>query len=83
MKIIEDLYYGNVKMGKASKEQLEIIHLIDKNEQRLKDTLTQKQKDILQKLIDCYDELCDISAREAYILGFSLGTKIIIESVTI
>ena len=81
MSIIEDLYYGNVKTGKASKEQLDIIRLIDNNEQKLKETLTQKQKEILEKLIDCYDELCDTSCREAYTLGFSIGAKIVIESV--
>ncbi len=81
MSIIEDLYYGEIETGKASAEQLEILRLIDKNEQKLKNTFTQQQQAVFESLCDCFDELCEISSKEAFILGFSMGVKIVMESV--
>jgi len=79
MKIIEDLYYGEIETGKASTEQLEIVRLIEKNEECLLKNFTDKQKEDFEKFCDCFDELSEICQREAFIRGFAMGARIIID----
>ena len=45
----------------------------------LNETLTDKQKEILEKFNDCYDELTDINEREIFVYAFRLGARIAIE----
>lgn len=42
-------------------------------------TLNEKQKEILEKFDDCYNELTDINEREIFIYAFKLGIRIAIE----
>ena len=42
-------------------------------------TLTDKQKEILEKFDDCYAELTDINEREIFVYAFRLGARIAIE----
>ena len=42
-------------------------------------TLTDKQKDMLEKFDDCYAELTDITEREIFVYAFRLGARIAIE----
>ena len=41
--------------------------------------LTDKQKEILEKFDDCYNELTDINEREIFVYAFRLGARIAIE----
>ena len=45
----------------------------------LQATLTDKQKEILEKFDDCYAELTDINEREIFVYAFRLGARIAIE----
>lgn len=81
--IIEDLWYGNICLSieshKANKEaKLLMGHIADFHDNQL-GTLTEKQKEILEKFDDCYAELTDINEREIFKYAFQLGTRIAIE----
>jgi hypothetical protein len=45
----------------------------------LKGKLTDKQKEILEKFDDCWNELTDINEREIFVYAFKLGARIAIE----
>ena len=81
--ILEELFYGNVcpssdchSKDEGTKKLME--HLADHHE-KLNNTLTDKQKELLAKFDDCYGELTDINEREVFVYAFRLGARIAIE----
>ena len=81
--ILEELFYGNVcpntDCRSQDKETKELIgYLADHHDALLKE-LTDKQKEILEKFDDCYNELTDINEREIFVYAFRLGARIAIE----
>lgn len=85
MNIIEELYYGNLlpseKHAKLSDELKELLKLLNRNEDDLLKTLSDEQKIIFEKLKDCNREISEISEREAFLCGFQLGARIIIDVI--
>ena len=83
MKIIEDLYYGRVSPYEMSistaPEYQKLKALADKNEDLLRETLSDEQKDLLEKLIECITDISSISERDMFIAGFRLGVKLMID----
>ena len=81
--ILEELWYGNVcpNIGyrEATKEAKELMGYIADHHDNLQATLTDKQKEILEKFDDCYAELTDINEREIFVYAFRLGARIAIE----
>ena len=61
--------------------QTMIIEYITDHHTALKETLTDKQKEIFEKFNDCYDELMDINEREIFVYAFRLGARIAIEVI--
>ena len=53
--------------------------LADKNENLLKETLSDEQKELLEKLIECITDISSISERDMFIAGFRLGVKLMID----
>ena len=81
--ILEELFYGNVcpntDCRNQEKETKELMgYLADHHDALLKE-LTDKQKEILEKFDDCYNELTDINEREIFVYAFRLGARIAIE----
>lgn len=84
--ILEDLFYGNIcpntDCRSKTKETKELMgYVADHHDALLKD-MTDKQKETLEKLNDCYDELTDINEREIFVYAFKLGARIAIEVLT-
>ena len=81
--ILEELWYGNVCPNtgcrEATKEAKELMGYIADHHDNLQATLTDKQKEILEKFDDCYSELTDINEREIFVYAFRLGARIAIE----
>ena len=81
--IIEELWYGNICPNsggrKVTKEAKDLMRYIADHHDNLQATLTDKQKEILEKFDDCYAELTDISEREIFVYAFRLGARIAIE----
>ncbi len=85
MDILEDLYYGNLfphkKCAKLDDEMKELLGLLNRNEEKLTETLSDEQKEIFEKYKDCNQEISEICERNAFLNGFRLGARIIIEVV--
>lgn len=85
MDTLEDLYYGNLfpheKCAKLDDETKELLGLLNRNEEKLTETLSDEQKEIFGKYKDCNQEISEICERNAFLNGFRLGARIIIEVV--
>ena len=85
MNTLEDLYYGNLfpheKCAKLDDEVKELLKLLNRNEEKLTATLTEAQKETFEKYKDCNREISEICEKDAFLNGFRLGARIIIESV--
>ena len=84
MRILEEIYYGKLEwqeLTRYNKELFETSKLCYRNKEKLLSTMTDEQKLLFEKFIDCNDELHCISERESFIQGFKFATKLIIESM--
>ena len=83
MKIIEDLYYGRISPYEmsisAAPEYQKLKALADRNEDLLRQTLSDEQKELLEKLIEFVTDISSISERDMFIAGFRLGVKLMID----
>ena len=83
MKIIEDLYYGRISPYEmsisAAPEYQKLKALADRNEDLLRQTLSDEQKELLEKLIETVTDISSISERDMFINGFRLGMKLMMD----
>ena len=83
MTTLEDLYYGNIspheRYIKRGTRVDKLVKLICKNEEELNSTLTEKQKETFEKFKDCQSEITDCLETEAFISGFTIATKFMVE----
>ena len=81
--IIEELLYGNVGQNTscrdASVEEKQLMEYVARHHDSLDETLTDNQKEILEKYEDCYMELMSINERKTFVYAFRLGARIAIE----
>ena len=81
--ILEELWYGNLCPNAGSRkittEEKKLMGYVADHHDNLHSTLTDKQKEMLQKFDDCYAELTDINEREIFVYAFRMGAKITIE----
>lgn len=81
--ILEELFYGNIcpntDCRSKDKEVKELMGYIADHHDNLNKTLSDKQKELLEKFDDCYNELTDINERELFIYAFRLGARITLE----
>ena len=84
MDIINQLWYGNVspfeQYTRGDKQLKELLKLVARNREELDGTLTEKQKEILEKFEDCMSEMHSITERDAFSYGFRLGVQLMAES---
>lgn len=83
MTILEDLWYGNVRpteraIVRGSKLD-NLMNLLCQNEDDLMGGLTDKQKESFDKFKDCQSEITDCLETEAFISGFTIATKFMVE----
>ena len=83
MNIIEELWYGNISPCemdfKRGSKYSELLSYIVRHEEDLKKRLNDEEKEILEKFTECTNEMYGIAEREAFVRGFVLGARIIIE----
>ena len=53
-----------------------------RHQEDLLSRLNDEEKEIFEKFADCTTEMHDLTEREAFVKGFTLGAKIIIEVMT-
>lgn len=83
MGILEELWYGNIspcqRDFKRGSTYSELLRYIVRHEENLQKCLNDEAKEILEKFIECTNEMYGIAEREAFVRGFTLGARIIIE----
>ena len=81
--ILEELFYGNVcpnmDCRSMDEQEQQLMEYITEHHDSLQATLTDNQKEQLEKFVDCYNELTDINEREIFVYAFRLGARIAIE----
>ena len=83
MNTIQDLYYGRISPYEMSisttPEYQKLKALADKNEDLLRESLSDEQKELLEKLTESVTDISSISERDMFINGFRLGVKLMID----
>ena len=83
MKILEELWYGNIlphERDVAPKSRLECLgRLIVRNEEELDPLLSEKAKEVFEKLMENQADRTRLNECEAFVCGFRLGAKIMLE----
>ena len=84
MKTLDELWYGNIspfeQCTRGDKRLKELLKLIARNREELDGTLTDKQKETLEKFEDCMNEMHSITERDAFSYGFRFAVRLIAES---
>ena len=83
MRIIEDLWHGNIapneRFFEKDSEYAAALHEVLQHSKDLQNRLNDEDVEILEKLTESMNEMCGIGERDAFVHGFTLGAKIIIE----
>ena len=86
MKILEELYYGNISGGERTAEDREdisdLLSMIEKNRHLLLAGMIDEQKDRFQKFCDCLDERRTLEDCQSFLAGFRLGVRMMAECFT-
>ena len=81
---LNELWYGNIspfeQCTRGDKRLKELLKLVARNREELDGTLTDKQKEILEKFEDCMNEMHSITERDAFSYGFRLGVQLMAEA---
>ena len=80
--ILDELFYGNIcpntDCRSQDRETKQLMGYIADHHDNLLSTLNDRQKELLEKFDDCYNELTDINEREIFMYAFKLGAKLIL-----
>ena len=87
MDILEELWYGNITPTEYSRidnnaNYKEALNLVTQQQERLKATLTDEQKVLLEKLLTANEEFSIIIELDCFKVGFKLGARLTIEAYT-
>ena len=84
MQTISELWYGNIhpfeQCTYGDKRVKELMKLAARNHEELEKSLTEKQKEILEKLEECLNEMHDYAEQDAFSYGFRLGLRLMAEA---
>ena len=83
MRILEEFWYGNIEPTEydtsSNKEYKKLLELICRNEEKLKATMTDAQKELFEKYTDCVRENQVITDCLIFRNGFKLGARMMLE----
>ena len=83
MRLLEELWYGNIEPAeydtKACSEYKEALRLIAKNEEKLRSTMTDEQKEIFSRYMDAVQDYQTIVECLLFQNSFKLGARMIAE----
>lgn len=79
MSILEEFWYGNIEPSEydasPSKEYKEILRLISQNEDKLLATMTDAQKELFSRYMDCVREFQAMAECLLFQKSFCLGAR--------
>ena len=83
MSVLEDLWDGNIapweREIKRSSDYADALDRIVQLETDLHARLNDEEKELLERFVDCSNEMCCVSECEMFVRGFTLDIKLIIE----
>lgn len=83
MKILEEFWYGNIEPMEydtsSYKEYKKLLELICRNEEKLKATMTDEQKELFSKYTDCVREYQTMADCLLFQHSFKLGARMMVE----
>ncbi|MBE6605645.1 MAG: hypothetical protein E7635_01225 [Ruminococcaceae bacterium] len=81
--LLEELWYSYdmTDTNENEEQRSELLGLIVRNEDKLKETLNEKEMDTLTKLENCIQELNDLSQKEAFIKGVRFAASFMCEAL--
>lgn len=83
MKLLEELWYGNIEPTDfdvdAGKDYKEALRLITRNEEKLQATMTDEQKELFSRYMDCVREHQSMAESLLFQNSFRLGARIMLE----
>ena len=83
MRILEEFWYGNIEPTEyntsSNKEYKKLVELICRNEEKLRATMTDEQKDLFAKYTDCMREHQTITDCLIFQNSFKLGVRTMVE----
>lgn len=85
MNILDELWYGNINPQEQSKEKNrainELLNLMGRNRDRLHDSLTEEQRETLEKYDDCVNEMYGLIESEIFSYAFRLGGRLMLATL--
>ena len=85
--ILHELWYGNINPSSdttcAADEEKELKRMSTQQYDKLSETLTDQQKEVLDKFIESDTELTGIREREIFRYAFRLGARIAFEVMSL
>ena len=85
-RMLEEFWYGSIfpqeQYAAQHPDIKPLLRLADKNRTNLTETLTEAQKEILQKYDDAISEMNSLLEREIFIYAFRLGGRFAIETLS-
>jgi hypothetical protein len=63
-------------------EYTHLPHLLSRNSTELEETPTGVQKEVFEKYNDCYAKISDANEVAAFTLGFKIGLRLAVESMS-
>lgn len=83
--LLEDFWYGNIEPQEQSStnspEVNKLFSLMDRNREKLCETMTDAQKALLEKYDDAIGELHDATTRDVFMYAFRLGGQMMLEMI--
>ncbi len=85
MNILADLWYGNISPNEQgfywTEECKDLLELYTRNKEKLLVTLNADEKETLEKIADCWEELEQYAECGAFITGFRLAVQLMAASM--
>ena len=86
MNILEDLWFGNIspweRPFRKDGAYAELLALVIRHQEDLNGRLNDEEKEIFEKFSECSTEMHDLTEREAFVKGFTIGAQIVIAVLT-
>ena len=83
MSLLEEFWYGNIELmeydASSCKEYKKLLELICRNEEKLRATMTDEQKELFEKYTDCVREYQTITDCLLFQNSFKLGARMMVE----
>lgn len=83
MRLLEEFWYRNIEPMEydtsSCKEYKKLLELICRNEEKIRATMTDEQKELFEKYTDCVREYQTIADRLLFQNSFKLGARMMVE----